>query len=216
MLRKKISGQKGSMVVEASIVVPIIILAVIAILYICILLYQKAIMQSLADKAAELGAAAWSSGSSDFETGRLRIDELGKVGLYWRIFDLQSENKKSRVWNFVESKLAVKNVFQGFDPEVDIELKDYILYKKLVVTIRRNYPIPLGKLLEVFGFQRYYTVSVRSEAVIKEPVEFIMNTDFILDTERELEAKYPELKDLGDKTRELISNIKGKINDFFK
>lgn len=41
-------------------------------------------------------------------------------------------------------------------------------------------------------------------------------TDFILDIERELAEKYPEIKNLGEKTRSTLREIKERLDMFMQ
>lgn len=216
-LRRLMFNQRGSIVVEASIVVPFIILSIISVIYIALLLFQHAYMQTLADSAAERGAVIWSNKSKDIIiAGKLGIDDLGREGLYWRLIDPDKQDKESKVTGYIDSKMGGYNLLHGIDKKVTVELKDYIVYKKLVVRTESTYRLPLGNLLHMFGFEQYYKVSGESEAIIDDPTEFVRNVDFVLDTERELESRYAGIRDMGEKMRGIIDSIKDKIYKFFK
>jgi len=97
---------------------------------------------------------------------------------------------------------------------VNVNLDDFIVYKKLTVTINDTYRLPIAKFLHVFGDGGVYSIKVNSEAVVSDPAEFIRDTDFLLDVESELEEKNPGLKNLGEKTREILDTIKNKAAEF--
>ena len=220
-MNKKKSYQNGSMVVEASIVVPVVILCVAAVIYIGLMLYQQANLQALADKAAERGEVFWNNKNKVVELGRLGKSDIGRYGLYWRLFDFDKTAKLKKLKGYVFPKLDDFNALNSISPNPDartnIEIKDYIIYKKLVVTVEDTYRIPVGKVAGILGGQKEgLTAVARSETTLEDSVEFIRNTDFILDTERELEYKNPGLKNLGDKTRKIISDTRDQIVEFFK
>ena len=204
--------EKGSIVVEASLVFPIVFLAIIVIIYTCLLIYQKTYIQSLADMAAERGAAIWSNPAKEISSGRVSKEELKSGGLYWRIFDLKSPERIKNIEEYLKKKLNAYNVLGSFRT-VKVEIQDCIIYKKLVVSINDTYRIPVGKLLRIFGLEENYNVFVKSEAVINEPVEFIRNTDFTLDIEKELEEKYPDYGKAIESIRSVMSKVKEKIAD---
>ena len=214
--------KNGSSVVEASLVMPIVILSVIALIYAGMVLYQKAYLQALADKAAELGAAAWCSPSMDLEMGQVKRSDFENAQLYWRLID----NKKQEKLRCVESYIINGKNSSGLDrsglikpiedrDKIDVTLIDNIVSKKLNIKITETYKTPFAGLIKLFGLDGGFTVKVQSEAAINEQAEFIRNTDFVIDIERELEVKFPALKSAGNKVREAISGIKESIDKNF-
>ncbi len=200
------------MVVEASLVFPIIFLAIIAVIYICILLYQKAYIQSLADMTVNRGCATWSNPEKDTAFGGVDKTSLGEGGLYWRLFDLKRPERVRKLEEYIESRQGAFSIL-GSTADTSIEVRDYIVYKKLTVSIEDRYRIPMGGLLRVFGLGEDFTVSSRAEAVINEPVEFIRNTDFIMDLGKELEKDYPAYGKLVQEIRETMSEIGKKAGE---
>lgn len=219
-MRSRICTRKGSMVVEASIVVPIIIICIFIVIYITVLLYQKTYIQSIADKTAERGALLWSNAAKNMDIGMITKANLNKAGLYRSlgVFDYYKERKINLIKSYAEKRIGNFNVLQRIEPKdasrITIKLKDYIIYKKLEVTIKETYKIPIGKLLGLFGSSGNYIIEAKSETIINEPSELIRNSDFLIDIERELENENPGLKDLGEKSRGIVDNIKNKINSF--
>lgn len=219
-MQRRIYCEKGSMVVEASFIMPIVIVCVFILIYIGLLLYQKAYIQTIADKTAERGAAFWNNGAKNMEIGAVTVDNLDKAGLYRNLgfLDTNKDIKLDSIKKFALQRLGQFNVLDKLDVNgmnaVNVELNDYYLYKKLSVTIKEIYKIPVGKLLKIFGGGDSYTIEGKAEVIINEPVELIRNSDFIIDVERELENENPGLKNLGDKSQGIVDGIKDKINSF--
>ncbi|WP_432663224.1 pilus assembly protein [Wukongibacter baidiensis] len=230
---KCLRNNSGSLTVEASLIFPIIILAIVTVVYICILLYQHAYLNSIANNVAERGAACWSNISkmnenSDIhrlETGELqRSEELLDTDLYWRIFRTKEKDKIEILKRYALDKLKKNNILEGEISEIsdndiennkdniDIWLKDYIVYKELNVVISNSYKIPLGDNLKIFGLGDTYNISVHSKAVINDPMEFIRNTDFITDTLSEFEKTEKVL----DRFKETMEKINENIEKFFE
>lgn len=208
--------QKGGMVVEAAIVVPVVVLSLIAVIYMALILYQRAYLQSLADKTAKQAALMWNDSAKDFETGRPGPPDADGDGLYWRIFDRKKEDKVRKILEYADENSESRSLFKGRGIRTYVEVVDYAVYKKLVVTVEDSYQIPIGKLLSIFGMGDSLSIKVTSEAVLNEPAEFIRNTDFIFDIERELEHKNPGIGNLAEKTRNVMNKIKDWLIDFFK
>lgn len=225
---KSLTNKTGSMTVEASLIFPIIVLAIVAVIYICILLYQQAYLQSIANHVAERGAACWSNISKmeidtngyRLKTGKLKDSkELLKADLYWS----DKEEKIKRLKRYTIDKVTKNNILDSEITEinindivnskdkVDIWIKDYIVYKELNVVIKDSYKIPLGDILRCFGFDNRYDINVNSRAVINDPMEFIRNTDFIIHTLDEYEAT----SEILNKYKSTLDKIKENINRFF-
>jgi len=97
--------------------------------------------------------------------------------------------------------------------ELEIEagiVEDYIVYKKLRVSVKAKYKNPFSSLLRVI------TIKAHSDAVINEPVEFIRTTDFVIDVVKEVDNKVFEGKggEIVKNVREGISNIFVKVKEF--
>jgi hypothetical protein len=205
---------RGSITVEASIIVPLVILSIVALIYIGIVLYQRAQLRSAADMAAETGATVWSDLKADTGTGRVEMSDVGRGSLYWRLVDTGRDEKLKRITVFTENALRKGRLLNAATTKVRADIKDYIVYKKLEVVVENTYELPLGSLLRLFGASGCFSIKVKSESVIDEPVELIRNVDFAIDLEKELEDRFPELKNLREKTRDTLTGVKGKINEF--
>jgi hypothetical protein len=213
---KNLSGKKGSMTVEACIVVPIVILSITAVIYISLLLYQYVHIQSMTDTIAEQGALSWSNIKRDIETGKLEMSDINKSGLYWRLFDSDKEVRENRLLDYAESKKSGEmNILSGTGLKTAIKLNNHIIYKNIEITSEDAYRVPAGQAFRVFGFKEYFPVNAESRAAIRDPAEFIRDIDFVIDIEKELENRYPGLKDFADKAREIVKGIKTNIDYFF-
>lgn len=211
--RKK-ANNNGSSTVEAAIVIPVIILSIAAAIYLGLLLYQRSLLQSAADRAAEAGAAAWENRAADTGSGKIEINNLGNEGLYWRVFDTTREDKLEKIKRYALAISGKSNILKPVSSDFKVEIRDYVIYKRLEITVKNSYSIPAGRLLGIFGANDRFTINIKSTAIIDDPAELIRNTDFIIDIEKELEDKYPGVKDLAEKTRTVVGDLKGKINGF--
>ncbi|MCX7921387.1 MAG: pilus assembly protein [Clostridia bacterium] len=231
MIKKLNNDHRGSLTVEAALIVPVMLLCVVAVIYICILLYQQVYVQSLASDAAERGAAVWTNPSKDMFMEQIKKEQMKQTSLYWRLFesDSKKEEKRKRIKEYVNYQIQKysilgrnnsdnKNNQLNFDNvKVECKTEDWIVYKKLVVSIDHKYPMPFGKMLSNFGIDANYTVTGKAEVVINEPTEFIRNTDFLLDTVQEIDNKTGNnLQNLRDKVGGLVSKFAGKIKEFLE
>ncbi len=214
---KRLKGnERGSITVEASIIVPVIILSIITVIYLGFILYQRALLQSVADRAVQNGAASWENLSSDIATGKTGMDRLPDEGLYWRLFEYKKQNKLAEIKKYARDLLAGFNFLSPGSSDVTVEIKDYVVYKRLKVTVENSYLLPLAGVVRLFGSDGRLGIRAVSYAVVDDPAEFIRNTDLIINIEGELENKYPGVKNLGDKAREVFVKIKENIDEFME
>lgn len=207
--------QRGSITVEASIIIPIVILSLIAAIYAGTLLYHRACLQAAADNAAERGILAWNGAGGDFESRETEISRIGVQGLYRRIFDPLEKEKEAWLACYAVSAQGAPLILGEPERHVRVEVKNYLIFQKLAVTIEETYRPPLGKLADIFGFGETYVLKAGAEAIVNDPAEFIRNTDFVIDIEKELEKKYPGFGSLADEIRRVMADVKEKISSFF-
>ncbi len=204
----------GSITVEAAIIVPIVILSICAVIYLGLLLYQRTVVQSAAEMAAETGAAAWAKGACDIGTGKPTNESFGNIKLYRRFFDGDKETRLEAIEKYAIS-LAIRNeLLHPQSISAEAVIKDYVVCRRLEVKLVKDYSLPLGRFLKIFGGSGSIKICVKAVSSINEPVELVRTTDFILDMEKKLETKNPELKDLGEKTRNAMNELKAKLEEF--
>ena len=210
------NSKKGSITVEASIVTPIVILSIIAVILMGLILYQRAVLQSVSDKAVQTGATSWENLAADIATGKTTQNDLTDNGLYWRVFEEDSEGKIAKIKEYTEALLIRKNILRPESSVTSINIKNYIVYKRLELTVENTYKMPGRAVMRLFGSDGKLRLKVTSFAVIDDPAELIRNTDFLLDIEKELENKYPGLKNLGDKTKGILGKMKDGMEKFME
>lgn len=220
------------MTIEAALIVPVVIISLILLIYICILLYQQAYIKSLANTAAERGAAVWTNPSKDLYIEFVDKEGLANTPLYWRVGELFSsndkQNKYDKVNKFVVGSISKYSVFDKnrgkmtlkyTDSKMNVkcELTDYVIYKKLKVNIEEEYNLPISNVLKSFGFNVEFKISASSESVVNDPVEFVRNTDFVIDSVREIDQKTGgKLEGMVDKITDTFDKLSGKLKSFLE
>jgi len=212
----------GSTTIEAALIFPLIFLSIIALIYVSIFLYEQAYIKSLADRAAERGAAIWKNPKSDMTISLVKLEHFKENDPYWRVSDSQEKLKEEKVEQYLRNSLKEYSILQSRDKKApmnttDIEfsakLKNYIVYKKLVVTVEKKFKLPIGDALTVFGIDNTVVIQANSEALINEPAEFIRNTDFAIDMGKRINAATGNgLEKIIDK----VNSFRNKIEEFFK
>ncbi|HEX2946519.1 MAG TPA: hypothetical protein VHT96_11255 [Clostridia bacterium] len=159
---------------------------------------------------------AWASGAKLPGSGKPAGDDFTKPGLYRRLFDKDSEARLGEIEAYARELAGSSEPIKPVNISVTAEIKDYVIYKKLVVKIDKSYKNPLGGLFGLMGKSKTVDISASAVSTVDEPAELIRTTDFIIDIEKKLENKYPGLKNLADKTRNTMSELKQKLAGFLE
>ncbi|WP_202710296.1 TadE/TadG family type IV pilus assembly protein [Sporosalibacterium faouarense] len=203
--------KSGSLVVEASIIFPIVILVIFIVIYICFALYQQTYLQTIANKAVELGASSWSS-SLEFKGNFIDIVSMEKFeepSLYWRIYDDNRDTKIEVIENYVKKRLGKQSSIMlknQSNTTVQVEFKKRLMNDALQVKIEKNLATPFDKIKRLLGLREGMYIRVEANSSIKDTAEFIRNTDFVFSTIEEIETE--------DKFNNLMEKIKKVILNF--
>jgi len=210
------TSQKGSIVIEAALIIPLIVLSIVAVMYIALLLYSHAYMQGTANWTVERGAAMWNNKNKHFETGKIEVHELNANGLYWRLADNSANEKIESIISYTKNKYKISNLLTGSNRQIKVDFKDYVIYRKLVTDTQAEYTLPLGNILEIFGMSKNYTIKAQAQASIDDPAEFVRNIDFILYLKKQIEDAYPEIGNISEKTRGVVDGVIEIIARYYK
>jgi len=156
----------------------------------------------------------WNRPDADVSTGRTVMDDLGRQGLYRRIYQPGKDGRLREIEDYARNIINVKRLLEPENSVVMAEINIYAVYSRLEVVVENGYRLPVGRFLGLFGADDTFTLKVEAWAVIDDPSELIRNADFIIDIEKELEDKYPGLKSFSEKTQDVFRDIKGKITGF--
>ncbi|TYQ16129.1 UNVERIFIED_CONTAM: TadE-like protein [Acetivibrio alkalicellulosi] len=222
MLLKLFKSKRGTTTIEASIIVPVVLLTVIALIYMCMLLYQKSHMQSVANYIAANGAAMWENGDKDLVMQLATIEQKNTTKPYWRIFDIEKRKKENKV-NYYGNYYLKNNrlLAPTKEPEIKAELHNQIIYKKLIITINCSYNIPMSGFLKVLGLKSEYVVEVKGESVINEPAEFIRNIDYLAEIGENVAGSIDsktggKINSIKDEVESTLAKFTGKLKEFLE
>jgi hypothetical protein len=193
---------RGSIAVEAAMIIPIVIVAVIIILYIMLIIFQTCIMQTTANSIAEKTAAVYYNHKASFASGQITKANIESLGLYRRwISNVDFEQNNFKAVSI--ERLRKNSVLKSKDISLDILKTGNIINQKITVVIDTTYDNPMGNMTEVWGLSKNINLQVHAEATIDDPAEFIRNTDFVLETA----LKVPIIKDFQSKWQEIVNKI---------
>ncbi|WP_343044725.1 TadE family protein [Saccharibacillus qingshengii] len=87
ILKSIFSENQGSFTIEATFVMPIVMLCVVMILMLCLYLYQSAMLVQASAITSERAAYSWNNQYKESRTGRFGVDQT--EDLYWRLTEDQ-------------------------------------------------------------------------------------------------------------------------------
>ncbi len=200
---------RGSLVIEAAIIFPIVIFIIFFVMYICFLLYQMSSLQIIANQAAEKGAEGWNN-SLEFKASFINVlDKDIENNLYRTIYDYSKEAKLETIDKYIRKELRIddKNAYSAGRSNIEVKLKNHFGYKSLIVEVSKEIKTPFDEIVKIFGLKDGFNISVKSQSVIDNNTEFIRNTDFILDIADEI--------DTDNKINNFMNKMKKVIGSFF-
>ncbi len=182
-MKNRLSNQKGSYTLEATIIVPAILLMLFFLVFFSMHVFQRFTLLDTAVYTARQRAVTWDNTKKDLRTGELEPYE-NPDGLYWRIFRDQSTDG---FWNKIGLSLAgdkclaaeelsknrlkpgVFQVQEGEDDQVRVSYENnWFVSRTVEVELNQTVLLPayLGDIL-------HREISAGARAGVAEPAEYI-------------------------------------------
>lgn len=225
----KLHSEHGAaQIVENVIVLPVVFAVIIFIIYLGQMQYQKALIDSVAERAIiwlEQAAADYqyetlapldlSNGASDINVGTLHTE----------VFDTQVEREPYRyvagmftensyydlkgLKKYIEDYIESKEIFPMGEVFVDIQ-EEGSLYKKVFITIEQDLIAP--EILPGLDLPMMYHYAYTAQGNVMQPAEMIRNTDFVCELVEPYVGKVQdELSKVTDKIKTVMDKI-GLLN----
>lgn len=169
----KRSSFKGSITVEASFIMPIVIFTIIALIYMAFYAQDINRIQSSTDISLHKASFALKH-SSDLVTGRVFYENIGDRGVFFALLD-NSAQKEEAIKKLMERYLSGKLYMLK-----EFRVKIVTTNSKLTVVLIAKGTIPLPILKEVF--QPYSEIIIYEEYIVHNPAETLRSMEVILDT----------------------------------
>lgn len=203
-------SDRGSIVVEAALIVPIVIIAMIVVLYIMLIIFQTSLMQITANNIAERAAATYYNNHASLISGKTSKENIASLGLYRR-WSSDSSFQQIDFETAAIHSLQQKSILKGKN-SLDIKKSGNIISQRITVMIDCTYENPLESVTALWGLESKIDLRVKAEATIDDPAEFIRNSDFILETA----SKVPIISDFEEKWQDIINRIIDYVNKLTK
>lgn len=224
-----INNDRGSMTIEASLIVSVIIFIISGLIFSFILLHQKTMLEKAALMAAQQGAEIWADIDRDIESRLLAHEEkISFRELYQQLFDFSREYEEDLdlnddipvgsgstkgslqdrkfyiVRNMVYDQLH-KGLLKPQSTKLTIGFTNNYMVRKIEITVVQDVKIPLSGIYQFFGGESTLKLKGTGAAVVSEPDEYIRNIDLGL----EYANKAVEAISIQNRLKQLIDKIGG-------
>ncbi|WP_106766708.1 TadE family protein [Paenibacillus faecalis] len=188
--RRLWKNNEGSFTIEATLVLPIVLIVTALLLFLCLYIYQRSFLVQASSAASERTAFIWDNSHKDAANGA--VEEGLYDPLYWRLtddhllsslFGLGSDGSAAVVTvpggnqggDLPEVKMSkgASAVPQGMQGEMTYDNK--VLFRK--VSTELSWPITISPLEKVMGGGT--DLRVASQSVVADPVEFIRTVELM-------------------------------------
>lgn len=184
--------------IEASLIFPVIFLSTIALILFSLVIYEKVVIYQKAQIIAERTAFTWDNSQKDFTTGAFEENQYttmdGGDGLYWRS-NYIGEELIRKIFNYrmtgskrsqKEQRANTEGSAMYTSGDVSITTSGALGFNnKVTVEVSGNLKFP-DFIGEFFGNAVNDEFKAEATASLKDPVELIRTTDFIVHYGKEI------------------------------
>ncbi|AOZ92197.1 TadE family protein [Paenibacillus crassostreae] len=189
-MRSKFKGNEGSFTIEASLVMPIILMVTIILMFFCMYIYQQSFLQQVASAATERSAYVWDNSHKEASSGAVQPGQHDS--LYWRLSD---DNMLGSIfgWAGAGSEESISLPVGGESSSLPVEkltkvselatgemtgnltYENKLLFRKVNAELHQLINLPLLDRILSGGSE----IEVHAQSLIVEPVEFIRTVDLM-------------------------------------
>ncbi|MBO5143913.1 MAG: hypothetical protein J6C19_00055 [Lachnospiraceae bacterium] len=189
-MKDKNKNERGDVVVEATIMLPIAILCVIFLLYTSIFIFQKAILQSaLETSVVYFKNTLTDNYVSQNETVTYTAGE-GSVAAQGNSYQVTGPLNPYNKFTITDKKLSwqefekyfysiANNLLYKDDINLKIDYSNYILFKEIRVTAEQDIKFPID--LSIIGIDGDVHLSAAARVAVVDHDELIRNADYAID-----------------------------------
>ena len=201
----------GYLTIEMTIIFPVIFFSLLLILFMGIVLYQEVEQQSLAVQASERGAVVYSSRVSDMSTGVKNLEDFKIRDPYRNVPFMDGGGKQSYVSlvnAYVAEREGGRDVLSGeLKNKSYTEIEDYLVAKRVKVTIDKSYHTPVDSIAAMFGHEGPFDVHTSAVSAVTDSPDFVRNVDIVGDIARQTKV-FGSMDQGYGKIREAIAKAK--------
>ena len=178
------NDERGDVIVEATILLPLIILIYAGFVLLATYMPVRGNVQRAAQYAASIISIQESDTWIKYDKEQLKQQWMKKDEL-----PNDRSKKQETAEKFVTSILDNGIVANGGEiQEVKCDVTNYVIYKEIVVTVEYEVQLPFG--IPLIGLDSHYIVTESATAIIDDGDGFVRNVDMLTDFVNYLDKKY--------------------------
>lgn len=211
-----IKEQKGMIVVQATILFPIIIMILFALIILSMTLPTRAVLQNIAQETATAMAIqrsdTWVNYGKDTNGNYVYYVETDKSNLtnvYVSVLSSFFTEDSSKITEVVTDKYDDTKIIYKFngDLEVEVGVINCVIYREIIVSVTKNIDLMIN--LEFINFPTKIPVSATAMATVQDSDELIRNVDMVVNVVKDIDEEY------GISTKfEKVTEIGSKFTNF--
>ncbi len=189
----KWSFRSGYSTLEYTLLMPIIFICIFICIVVFLILYQKAIVQNMADDVAQSLSRQWGYKPlpvDEIDTGVYKKDTYESREVYWNLKILFSKKKEQTAKEYIEKNIKDVGLLKPYAPDngsgnslesnliVEVDIKPG-LPAVLNVDIQAAYEMPMKNLLKLIGVREFLVIEGHARSLVYDPKDMINTTDYV-------------------------------------
>ncbi|WP_339219626.1 TadE family protein [Paenibacillus sp. FSL W7-1332] len=190
-LQRRWKDDTGSFTVEASLVLPIVLMVTVLLLFLCLYIYQQSMLVQASAAASERTAYNWDNSHKIAATGSVEQGQYDS--LYWRLtednvvgtlFGLAGGDSTRSITlpqgeaeggKLPELKMSKGGTAVPASMEGEMRYTNQLLIRKVTTSLNEQVSLtPLSRILDDGG-----QIKVSAQSIVVDPVEFIRTVDLM-------------------------------------
>ena len=203
-LKNFIDDTRGDgLVIEATIIFPIIIMFLAAVVLLSFYLPQRALMQEAAQFAAVAVATDRSDSWITFDSHGNRAPRPASLESVY-IAAFRGASWMHNRWNSEVEEMIINHLSSGIgvgpsgDLTVDLAIRNFLVYKSVTVRVTQVIEPPLNFAMIGFATEGLFTQRVEARAIVSNGDEFVRNVRIAIDLMDWVRNRFGEDSDFGD------------------
>ncbi|MGO4786621.1 TadE family protein [Paenibacillus sp. 2KB_20] len=190
-LPRRWKDETGSFTVEASLVLPIVLMVTVLLLFLCLYIYQKSMLVQASAAASERTAYSWDNSHKFAATGSVEQGQYDS--LYWRLTDdhvlgtlfglasgdgtksIQLPHGEEGSGKLPELKMSKGGTAVPASMAGEMRYSNQLLIRKVTTSLNEQVSLtPFSRILDDGG-----QIKVSAQSIVVDPVEFIRTVDLM-------------------------------------
>ncbi|WP_098748701.1 TadE family protein [Paenibacillus sp. EZ-K15] len=189
--QRRWKDESGSFTVEASLVLPIVLMVTVLLLFLCLYIYQQSMLVQASAAASERTAFSWDNSHKIAATGSVEQGQYD--ALYWRLTDdhvlgtlfglaggdgtkaIQLPHGEEGSGKLPELKMSKGGTAVPASMAGEMRYTNQLLIRKVTTSLNEQVSLtPLSRILDDGG-----QIKVSAQSIVVDPVEFIRTVDLM-------------------------------------